>query len=146
MANERDRLKILKEIENAQKTIARIESNVNDTIEERNAKSRAYKLEIISLAKELKKVNQEQLNAYSSAEAGLGSISGAYSNLKDLQIKFPALGKFFTGITSAVAGGLESINKLLEGTRESRVKDIAKSIALIGGVAALLKKRKILGF
>ena len=85
MANERDRLKILKEIENAQKTIARIESNVNDTIEERNAKSRAYKLEIISLAKELKKVNQEQLNAYSSAEAGLGSISGAYSNLKDLQ-------------------------------------------------------------
>ena len=85
MANERDRLKILKEIENAQKTIARIESNVNDTIEERNAKSRAYKSEIVSLAKELKKVNQEQLNTYSSAEAGLGSISGAYSNLKDLQ-------------------------------------------------------------
>ena len=85
MANERDRLKILKEIENAQKTIARIESNVNDTIEIRNKKSREYKLEIISLAKELKKVNQEQLDTYASAESGLGSISGAYSKLKNLQ-------------------------------------------------------------
>ena len=85
MANERDRLKILKEIENAQKTIARLESSINDTIEERNAKARPYKKEIMDLARELKKVNQEQLNSYSSAEAGLGSISGAYSNLKDLQ-------------------------------------------------------------
>ena len=67
------------------------------------------------------------------------------TNLKNLQVKFPALGKFFTGITSAVAGGLESINKLLEGTSENRVKDIAKSIALIGGVATLLMPGKILG-
>ena len=66
-------------------------------------------------------------------------------NLKDLQVKFPALGKFFSGITSAVAGGLESINKLLEGTSENKVADIAKSIALIGGVATLLMPGKIIG-
>ena len=66
------------------------------------------------------------------------------TNLKDLQVKFPALGKFFTSITSGIAGGLESINKLLEGTSENQVKDIAKSIALIGGVAALLMPGKIL--
>ena len=66
-------------------------------------------------------------------------------NLKDLQVKFPALGKFFSGITSAVAGGLESINKLLEGTSENKVADIAKSIALIGGVATLLMPGKMIG-
>ena len=66
-------------------------------------------------------------------------------NLKDLQVKFPALGKFFSGITSAVAGGLESINNLLEGTSENKVADIAKSIALIGGVATLLMPGKIIG-
>ena len=67
------------------------------------------------------------------------------TNLKDLKVKFPALGKFFTGLTSAVSGGLESINKLLEGTSENKVKDIAKSIALVGGVATLLMPGKILG-
>ena len=67
------------------------------------------------------------------------------TNLKDLQIKFPALGKLFTGLTSGIAGGLESINKLLEGTSENKIADIAKSIALIGGVAALLMPGKILG-
>ena len=67
------------------------------------------------------------------------------TNLKDLQVKFPALGKFFSGITSAVAGGLESINNLLEGTSENKVADIAKSIALIGGVATLLMPGKIIG-
>ena len=66
------------------------------------------------------------------------------TNLKDLKVKFPALGKFFTGLTSAVSGGLESINKLLEGTSENKVKDIAKSIALVGGVATLLMPGKIL--
>ena len=66
------------------------------------------------------------------------------TNLKDLRVKFPALGKFFTGLTSAVSGGLESINKLLEGTSENKVKDIAKSIALVGGVATLLMPGKIL--
>ena len=45
------------------------------------------------------------------------------TNLKDLQVKFPALGKFFSGITSAVAGGLESINNLLEGTSENKVAE-----------------------
>ena len=67
------------------------------------------------------------------------------TNLKDLQVKFPALGKFFSGITSAVAGGLESINNLLDGTSENKVADIAKSIALIGGVATLLMPGKIIG-
>ncbi len=67
------------------------------------------------------------------------------TNLKDLQIKFPALGTFFTGITGAIGSGLESINKLLDGTSENKVTDIAKSIALIGGVAALLMPGKILG-
>ena len=67
------------------------------------------------------------------------------TNLKDLKVKFPALGKFFTGLTSAVSGGLESINKLLDGTSENKVKDIAKSIALVGGVATLLMPGKILG-
>ena len=67
------------------------------------------------------------------------------TNLKDLQVKFPALGTFFTGITGAIGSGLESINKLLDGTSENKVTDIAKSIALIGGVAALLMPGKILG-
>ena len=67
------------------------------------------------------------------------------TNLKNLQVKFPALGKFFMGVTSAIGGGLESINKLLEGTSENKIADIAKSIALIGGVAALLMPGKILG-
>lgn len=66
-------------------------------------------------------------------------------NLKDLKVKFPALGKFFDGITSAVGGGLESINKLLEGTSENKIADITKSIGLIGGVAALLMPGKMLG-
>ena len=67
------------------------------------------------------------------------------TNLKDLQVKFPALGKFFTGITGAIGSGLESINKLLDGTSENKVTDIAKSIALIGGVAALLMPGKMIG-
>ena len=67
------------------------------------------------------------------------------TNLKDLQVKFPALGKFFTGITGAIGSGLESINKLLDGTSENKITDIGKSIALIGGVAALLMPGKILG-
>jgi hypothetical protein len=67
------------------------------------------------------------------------------TNLNDLKVKFPALGKFFTGLTGAVSGGLESINNLLEGTSENKVKDIAKSIALVGGVATLLMPGKILG-
>ena len=67
------------------------------------------------------------------------------TNLGNLKVKFPALGEFFTGITSAIGSGLESINKLLDGTSENTVTDIAKSIALIGGVAALLMPGKMLG-
>ena len=67
------------------------------------------------------------------------------TNLKDLKVKFPALGEFFTGITTAIGSGLESINKLLDGTSENKVTDIAKSIALIGGVAALLMPGKMIG-
>ena len=65
------------------------------------------------------------------------------TNLKDLKVKFPALGKFFTGLTGAIGSGLKSINNLLEGNSENKVADIAKSIALIGGVAALFMPGKL---
>lgn len=85
MAKERDKLKILQEIEAAQRRIKQIEDSSGLLIEEKIKKRVRERATIVKLAKELKVVNQEQLNAYSSAEAGLGSISGAYSNLKDLQ-------------------------------------------------------------
>ena len=67
------------------------------------------------------------------------------TNLKDFEVKFPKLSKFFGGLGSAVGSGLESINNLIEGTSENKIKDIAKSIALVGGVATLLMPGKILG-
>ena len=65
------------------------------------------------------------------------------TNLKDFKVKFPALGKFFTGLTGAIGSGLESINNLIEGNSENKVADIAKSIALIGGIAALFMPGKL---
>jgi hypothetical protein len=67
------------------------------------------------------------------------------TNLKDFEVKFPKLSKFFTSLTSGIAGGLKSINNLLEGTSENKIADIAKSIALVGGVATLLMPGAILG-
>lgn len=67
------------------------------------------------------------------------------TNLGNLEVKFPALGEFFGGIAGAIGSGLESINNLLDGTSKNKVADIGKSIALIGGVAALLMPGKMLG-
>ena len=120
MANERDRLKILKEIENAQKTIARLESNINDTIEERNKKARPYKLEIISLAKELKKLNQETLNEFSNMEQSVGSISGAYGKLKQNQ----------QAALNLAAGDDKFTGKKLQSLQ--RVQDLNQQISQLG--------------
>jgi hypothetical protein len=65
------------------------------------------------------------------------------TNLENFEVKFPALGKFFTGLTGAIGSGLTSINNLLEGNSENKVADIAKSIALIGGIAALFMPGKL---
>jgi len=67
------------------------------------------------------------------------------TNLENFEVKFPKLSKFFGGLGDAVGSGLESINNLLAGTSENKIKDIAKSIALVGGVATLLMPGKILG-
>ena len=66
-------------------------------------------------------------------------------NLEDFEVKFPKLSKFFGGLGNAVGSGLESINNLIDGTSENKIADIAKSIALVGGVATLLMPGKILG-
>jgi len=66
-------------------------------------------------------------------------------NLKDFEVKFPKLSKFFGGLATAVGSGLESINNLLEGTSENKLKDITNSMLLVGGVAALFMPGKILG-
>ena len=64
-------------------------------------------------------------------------------NLGKLGIQFPKLSGMFTGIADAVGGGLKSINNLIEGNSENKVADIAKSIALIGGIAALFMPGKL---
>ena len=65
-------------------------------------------------------------------------------NLKDFEVKFPRLSKFFGGLGDAVGSGLESINNLIEGKSENKFKDIGKSLLLVGGVAALFMPGKIL--
>jgi len=66
-------------------------------------------------------------------------------NLKDFEVKFPKLSAFFGSLGDAVGGGIESINNLLEGTSENKLKDITNSMLLVGGVAALFMPGKILG-
>lgn len=66
-------------------------------------------------------------------------------NLKDFEVKFPKLSKFFGGLATAVGSGLESINNLIEGNSENKVADITKSIALVGGLATLFMPGKIIG-
>ena len=66
-------------------------------------------------------------------------------NLEDFEVKFPKLSKVFGGLATAVGSGLESINNLIEGNSENKVADIAKSIALVGGIAALFMPGKIMG-
>jgi hypothetical protein len=85
MADEKNRLGLLKEIENAEARIKRAKEStvlsqlkINKYVDEQKDK-------IVELAKELKKVNQETLNEYSNMEQSLGSISGAYASLKDNQ-------------------------------------------------------------
>jgi hypothetical protein len=87
MANDKDSLKIKQDIATLQQAIARQEANTNELIEIRNQKIRAYKKEILVLARELKKVNQQSLDAYGSAEQSIGSISGIYKNLQESQQK-----------------------------------------------------------
>ena len=66
-------------------------------------------------------------------------------NLKDFEVKFPKLSKFFGGLANAVGSGLESINNLIEGKSENKLADITKSIALVGGLATLFMPGKIIG-
>lgn len=81
----RGRLEILKEIERSQRALARAEANMNDTIDERNAKARVYRLEIIKLAKELKKVNLDRLKSLGQEESSLSSMSSLYDNMTGLE-------------------------------------------------------------
>lgn len=66
-------------------------------------------------------------------------------NLKELGISFPKLSGLFEGISNAVGSGLESINKLIEGTSKDKAEDIGKAMLLVGGVATLLMPGKMAG-
>lgn len=66
-------------------------------------------------------------------------------NLEKLGISFPKLSGLFEGISNAVGSGLESINKLIEGTSEDKAGDIGKAMLLVGGVATLLMPGKMAG-
>jgi len=66
-------------------------------------------------------------------------------NLEKLGISFPKLSGLFEGISKAVGSGLESINKLIEGTSEDKAGDIGKAMLLVGGVATLLMPGKMAG-
>ena len=85
MAKERDRLQILKEIDQTERAIARERANENELIEIRNKKIRDHKKEILNLARELKKVNQKQEESYADSEKSISQISDAYSGLKESQ-------------------------------------------------------------
>ena len=87
MANNRDSLKVLEEIKQAQYAISLAEKDQNLLIEIRNKKIREQKLEISKLGKELKKINQQSLESFGSAEESISSISGIYKNLQDSQRK-----------------------------------------------------------
>jgi len=76
-----------------------------------------------------KKINQE--------------VGNLITNLKELKIKFPALGDLFKKITNGIGIGLESINKLLDG--QVNMDNILKGGAVIGGIATLLMPGKLLG-
>jgi hypothetical protein len=66
-------------------------------------------------------------------------------NLENFSVRFPKFAGFFSGIGDAVGSGLESVNKLLDGTSENTFKDIGKSLLLLGGIATLLMPGKMLG-
>ena len=66
-------------------------------------------------------------------------------NLKNFSVRFPKFAGFFSGIGNAVGSGLESVNKLLDGTSENTFKDIGQSLLLLGGIATLLMPGKMLG-
>ena len=66
-------------------------------------------------------------------------------NLEDFEVKYPRLTRFFKNINKGVGIGLESVNNLLEGNSENKAADIAKSMALIGGIATLFMPGKMLG-
>jgi len=66
-------------------------------------------------------------------------------NLENFSVRFPKFAGLFSGIGDAVGSGLESVNKLLDGTSENSFKDIGKSLLLLGGIATLLMPGKMLG-
>jgi len=87
MANDRDRLEILKKIQQVEGSINRARESTVLTQLKINKYVDDQKKKIVELGKELKKVNQTSLESYGGAEQSIGSISGIYKNLQDSQRK-----------------------------------------------------------
>ena len=85
MADERDHLKVKKEIAQAQAQILYNEKDQNKTIEERNKLNRVQKKQIFDLARELKKLNNERLQGFADAESSISGLGSMYSNLNTLE-------------------------------------------------------------
>ena len=85
MADERNRLQVLKEIKALEQEIAQFK--IDNDMRLKTSKEDLLKKEeqIRSKIKESADLLDKQLSNYSNAESSLSSISGAYSNLKDLQ-------------------------------------------------------------
>ena len=87
MADERNRLQVLKEIKALEQEIAQFK--IDNDMRLKTSKEDLLKKEeqIRSKIKESADLLDKQLSNYSNAESSLSSISGAYSNLKDLQVE-----------------------------------------------------------
>ena len=131
MADEKNRLELLKQIENAEARIKRAKEStvlsqlkINKYVDEQKDK-------IVDLAKELKKVNQETLNEYSSMEQSLGSISGAYSSLKDNQKAALSLAAGDDRFTGKKLQSLQKVQDLNQQISQLGRDDIHQKAALL---------------
>lgn len=136
MANERDRLKVLKEIKEAQRELTQLadeEARKFETVEARLSAVAKQKQNIVKLAKELKQINQGQLESYASAESSIGSMGSAYGQLKAQQkeaLKLSQGDERFSGQKLQSLMKVQDLNRQLAGLGRDDVNQKAALLSL----------------